>query len=79
MFFLALSKGQMVIAVIALVAVLAIYKIITLLAEKPNEQRHEIDMLKKRLNRMEIDLTQTHKKLDQFIESSQYNDPENHD
>ena len=79
MFLLALSKGYAVIAIIALIAVLAVYKLITLLADKPNEQRQEIDMLKKRLNRMEIDLTQTHKKLDQLIEQSQNNDIENHD
>jgi transposase len=72
-----------VFAIIALVAVLAAYKYVSAkYVDQPNQQADQIDMISKRINHLENQVTQLSHQLDELIsitKASDNSDQENHD
>lgn len=74
MWMLAISKGWAIVGVITLIAVLTIYKYISAkFVDQPSQQSNQIDMLSKRLNHLENQVTQLTHKLDEHMDQHTQN------
>lgn len=78
MLLLAAGKEWYVAGIIALVAVLALYKYISArYIDKPSEQADQIDMLSKRLNHLENQVTRLSHQLDEHLNEPMSSDQNN--
>lgn len=80
MFWLAISKGWAIVGVITLIAVLALYKLISAkYVDQPSRQSEQIDMLHKRINHLENQLTQVTHQLEELLEKDATQNQNDHD
>lgn len=69
MLLIAVLKSWHVVAIVALIGVLAVYKYVTAkMIDQPSHQSDQIDMLSKRINHLENQLTQVTHQLNELLE-----------